>query len=42
VSREEIIERSIGHFRKADAEFGKRIADGVAARRTPALAGRER
>ncbi len=39
VSREDIIERSIGHFRKADAEFGRRIADGVAARRRSALAG---
>jgi catalase len=39
VSREDIIERSIGHFRKADAIFGQRIADGVAARRNTALAG---
>ena len=33
VSREDIIERSITHFRKADAEYGQRIADGVALRR---------
>jgi catalase len=41
VSREDIIERSIAHFRKADATFGQRIADGVAARRKsrPALVG---
>lgn len=34
VSRDDIIERSLGHFRKADAEFGRRIAEGVAARRS--------
>jgi catalase len=41
VSREDIIERSIAHFRNADATFGQRIADGVAARRKsrPALVG---
>jgi catalase len=40
VSREDIIERSIEHFRKADPTYGQRIADGVAARRNkPALAG---
>ena len=33
VSRDDIIERSIGHFRRADETFGQRIADGVAARR---------
>jgi catalase len=33
VSRDDIIERSIGHFRRADAEFGRRVAEGVAARR---------
>ena len=33
VSREDIIERSVGHFTKADAEFGRRIAEGIAARR---------
>ena len=39
VSREDIIARSIGHFARADAEFGRRIADGVAARRGMAVAG---
>ena len=39
VSREDIITRSVEHFRKADAEFGKRVADAVAARRATALAG---
>ena len=39
VSREDIIERSITHFRKADAELGRRIAEGVAARRSKAMAG---
>jgi catalase len=38
VSREDIIDRSIDHFRKADAEFGHRIAEAVAARRRPAIA----
>ena len=33
VSRDDIIERSIGHFRRADKTFGQRIADGVAAKR---------
>ena len=33
VSRPEIIERSIGHFRAADAEYGRRVAEAVAARR---------
>jgi catalase len=37
VSRDDIIERSIEHFRKADPEYGRRIAEGVAARR-PQLA----
>jgi catalase len=41
VSREDIIARAIGHFRRADAEYGQRIADGVAARRG-ALAGAAR
>ena len=36
VSREDIIERSIEHFRKADPEYGRRIAEGVAARRSTA------
>jgi catalase len=42
VSREDIIARSIEHFRKADADFGRRIAEGVAARRPQALAGSAR
>jgi catalase len=33
VSRDEIISRSIGHFRRADEEFGRRVAEGVADRR---------
>jgi catalase len=33
VSRGDIVARSIVHFRNADAEFGARIAEGVAARR---------
>jgi catalase len=39
VSRDDIIERSIAHFAKADAEFGRRIAEGVAARRPQVTAG---
>jgi catalase len=40
VSREDIIARSVEHFRKADAEFGRRVAGGVAARRnSPVVAG---
>jgi catalase len=35
VSREDIIDRSVGHFRKADPEFGDRLADAVAKRRMP-------
>ena len=31
VSREDIIERSIGHFEKADKEFGRRIREGIMA-----------
>jgi len=42
VSRDDIIARSIEHFRRADADFGRRIADGVAARRVGALAGSAR
>jgi catalase len=38
VSRDDIIDRSIEHFRKADVEFGRRIAEAVAARRRPAIA----
>jgi catalase len=33
VSRQDIIDRSVAHFRKADADFGKRVADGIMARR---------
>ena len=33
VSRDDIIARSVEQFRKADAEFGSRIAAGIAARR---------
>jgi len=33
VSRDDIIMRSIDHFRKADAELGRRLEEGVAARR---------
>jgi len=39
VSREDIITRSIEHFRKADAEFGRRLTEGVAAQRGEVLAG---
>ena len=42
VSREDIIARSVEHFRKADAEFGRRVADGIAARRGAAVAGAAR
>lgn len=42
VSRDDIIARSVGHFRKADAEFGRRIEEGVAKRRGKALAGAAR
>ncbi len=34
VSRDDIIERSVEHFRKADPEYGRRIADEVTKRRT--------
>jgi catalase len=40
VSRDDIIERSIGHFRRADAEFGRRVAEGIAARRRIAVLAR--
>ena len=30
VSRDDIIERSLGHFRKADGEFGLRLTEGIA------------
>ena len=38
VSRNEIIERSIGHFRKADPEYGRRVAEAVAALRKSSAA----
>jgi catalase len=33
VSRDDIIERSIGHFRKANSEYGERVAKAVRERR---------
>jgi catalase len=33
VSRQDVIERSIEHFRKADPEYGRRLAEAVATRR---------
>jgi catalase len=33
VSRTDVIERSIEHFRKADPEYGRRLAEAVAALR---------
>jgi len=33
VSREDIIERSVGHFRKADPEYGNQVAKVVTKRR---------
>ena len=33
VSRKDVIERSIEHFRRADAEYGQRVAERVAALR---------
>jgi len=33
VSREDIVERSVGHFRKADREYGDQVAMAVAIRR---------
>lgn len=33
VSRDDIIARSVEHFRRADAEFGRRIEEGIATRR---------
>jgi len=32
VSRQDVIDRSIEHFRKADAEYGRRVAEAVAAK----------
>ena len=42
VSREDIIARSVEHFRKADAELGRRIAEVIASRRGVAVAGAAR
>ena len=39
VSKEEIITRSVGHFRKADETFGGRIAEGIAVLRGKVPAG---
>ena len=39
VSREAIITRSVEHFRKADADFGRRVAGGIAARRQVPVVG---
>jgi catalase len=36
VSREDVIARSIEHFRKADAEYGARVAEAVGAERAGA------
>jgi catalase len=33
VSRQEIVERSIGHFRQADQEYGDQVARAVAKHR---------
>jgi catalase len=33
VSRRDVVERSIGHFAKADAEYGRRLTEAVARRR---------
>ncbi|HVT06436.1 MAG TPA: catalase [Polyangia bacterium] len=38
VSRPEVIERSVEHFRRADAEYGKRLAEAIAAKRKAAQA----
>jgi catalase len=35
VSRDDIVERSLAHFRKADAEYGRRVTEAVSARRKP-------
>ncbi len=35
VSREDIVTRPIAHVAKADAEFGRGVTEGVAARRKP-------
>jgi catalase len=39
VSREDVIQRSIENFRKADEEFGQRLAETIAARRRGAASG---
>ena len=39
VTREDIIARSIEYFRRADREFGRRIAEGIAAKRGVAVIG---
>jgi catalase len=39
VSREDIITRSVEHFRKADADLGRRIAESIDARQGRVLAG---
>ena len=39
VSRDDIIERSLSHFRRADAAYGQKIADGIATRRKQATVG---
>jgi catalase len=33
VSRPDVVERSIEHFRKADPEYGRRLSEAVASRR---------
>jgi catalase len=37
VSRQDVIDRSIEHFRRADAEYGRRVAEAVSARRRSGL-----
>ena len=39
VSRDDIVARSIQHFRRADVEFGRRLAEAVAARRPQSVVG---
>jgi len=34
VSRQDIIDRSIEHFRKTDSEYGRRVAEAVARKRS--------
>ena len=34
VGRQDIIDRSIEHFRKADSEYGRRVAEAVARKRS--------